>query len=830
MDARRWKLLQELYHRASEIDAAKRADFLDRECAKDPALRAELESLLAASEGATMFFDHGTSEPEPNPHELAGEDAALGRILGAYRLKGRLGEGGMGQVFLADRIDGEFEQQVAIKLMRSPWIGPELLQRFLAERQILARLEHPGIARLIDGGTTPLGQPYLVMDYVDGLPIDLYCQQQQLSIRERLRLFVKVCDAVEHAHTRLVVHRDLKPTNILIASDGSPRLLDFGIARLLDSSPGAPALTRGPGQVLTPEYASPEQVRGEPITTASDVYSLGVMLYQLLTDQLPYKVTDTTPQGLENLVCMTRPTRPSQCSGSGNTTVGDGWFREMRGDVDTIVMQALAKTPDRRYASVAALADDIERHLDCRPILARPNSRAYVLGRFMRRHRTAVSIAGLALTTIIAGIVMATWGMITAQAERDRAEQAALRAEQTTGFVTRMLSSIDPDRARGADTTLLKELLADAATRAPLELEQQPAVLGEIRRVIGITYLQIGEFDRAREHLNAAAQLADADADRRLSLQSRLDLARHSAYTRNPVSGLEQVEALLQDAADLPGEDPLRISALGMQAQFLLDSGQPEAAASVVREVLDRTEGHPDPSLDAQRIAALMMQSQIHMMAGQFEQSLAYLERARTETEQWTGPGVERYRRMVLSSLALNHLLREDYAEGIPLLRRSIALIEAGYGPEHPLLVVEVNNLANALQSSGELDAARAPFNRALSLARQVHGTDSLMTLQIQSNYADLLRQLGEPQAAAASQREVIALAQQSLSSTHPLQGRFRLRLGHAELELGNTQAAAEQLSDGFDQLTRHLGPDHPDTIAAGQELTRVRQLLKRAL
>ncbi len=827
MDARRWKLVQDLYHRTSELDAAQRTAMLDRECANDTALRAEVESLLAASEGATMYFDQGIPAPLSNTHELAGDDSALGRVLGAYRLIRRLGEGGMGQVFLAARVDGEFDQQVAIKLMRTPWFGPELLQRFLAERQILARLEHPGIARLIDGGTTPLGQPYLVMDYVDGIPIDSYCQQEQLSIRERLGLFLKVCEAVEHAHTRLVVHGDIKPTNILVTTDGSPRLLDFGIARLLETKRGVPALTLITGQALTPEYASPEQFRGEPITTASDVYSLGVMLYQLLTDQLPFQPTDTTPQQLENLVCTTLPARPSQRADSAGATDRNGWSRELRGDVDTIVIQALAKAPDHRYPSVAALADDIERFLECRPILARPNSRAYILGRFLQRHRAAASIAVFALTVVIAGTIMTTWGMVTAQAERDRAEQAALRAEQTTRFVTHMLSSIDPDRARGADTTLLKELLADAATRAPLELEQQPVVLGEIRRVIGITYLQIGEFDRAWEHLNAAAQLADADTDRRLSLQSRLDLTRHAAYSRNPAIGLERVEALLRDTANLPVEDPIRISALGMQAQFLLDSGQTEAAASAVRQILSGTADHPDPSLVSNRIAAHMMQSQIHMMAGQFEQSLSHLERARSEAEQWTDPGAERYRRMVLSSLALNHLLSEDYAEGIPLLRRSIELIETSYGPEHPMLVVEVNNLANALQSSGKLEAARPTFERALTLAQNLHGTDSLMALQIQSNYADLLRQLGELQTAATSQREVIVLAQQSLPNEHPLQGRFRVRLGQAELELGNSQAAVEQLTDGVERLTSHLGPDHPDTISARRTLTSALQALK---
>jgi eukaryotic-like serine/threonine-protein kinase len=826
MDAARWQRVQTLFHQLLELDEQQRRAFLDEHCARDPSLRAKLDALIAADNEATEFFNEGRNVSVPDTQAAVEDDENIGRSLGQYRLIRRLGEGGMGLVYLAERTDGEFEQKSAIKLVRTPWFGPQLHARFLAERQILARLEHPCIARLLDGGTTPLGQPYLVMEYVDGVPVDIYCDQKDLDTRQRLELFLKVCDAVAYAHGQLVVHRDIKPANILVAPDGSPKLLDFGIARLIDTESNSAELTIASGQALTPEYASPEQVRGEPVTTVSDVYSLGVLLYRLLSGTLPYRFKTRTPQEIERVVCDTVPTRPSVLSAQATRERGPALRRELSGDLDTIVMNALRKTPQRRYASVAGLGDDIRRYLDCRPILARPASRSYVLGKFLRRNRASVSAAAAALLALVAGSVLAVWGMLTAQVERDRAEVEAFRAEQTSEFLTNMLSSVNPDYSRGADTELLKRLLGDAALRVPLELADQPSVRGDIEAVIGRAYLMIGELERAWTHLSAANELAQETRDEHRLLQTRLSLARHAAYSREPATGLERLETLLSEADRLPPEDPLRLRALGLKAQFLMDLNRLDQAESVHLDILHHSEGSTDPAVIDTRLGALLSTVQILARRGEFEQALVRLEQTQCEAQRWLDPAAWRYRQWAVSLEAILYLMRQDYASGIPLLRRSIALQEEHFGPDHPFLIAEINNLANALKSSGQFEQARAPFEQALAMARDNHGPDHWMSLQIQGTHADLLRILGETEAAVTSLREALTLADASLPAEHPQHGVIRRALGQAELALGEQQTGIALLEESVWLLSDRLGPEHPETAQAREALIQAQTAL----
>jgi len=400
--------------RAADLfaDALERADaerdaFVAAACAGDDALRAEVLSLLAAHAPAQALF----REP---PRLPAAPDAA-GSVFGSYRVLRLLAEGGMGEVYLAERTDAEFEKQVAIKRIR-PGLGTrEILERFRRERQLLADLEHPNVARLLDGGSTPDGLPYLVMEYVDGVPIDRWCGERGLSVEERLRLFLRVCDGVHYAHRNLVVHRDLKPSNILVDRAGTPKLLDFGIAKVLEAGggavDGAPADAAATTfRALTPRYASPEQIRGDRITTSTDVYSLGVVLYELLAGRSPYR--DTATGGLERAVCEEAPTRPSRAAAAAD----DGATRRRRarltGDLDNIVLRALAKDAERRYASAEDLAADIRRHLDGLPVAARPDTAAYRLSKFVRRNR--------GLTAAVAGViaVLAVALSVTLDAQR----------------------------------------------------------------------------------------------------------------------------------------------------------------------------------------------------------------------------------------------------------------------------------------------------------------------------------------------------------------------------------------------------------------------------
>ena len=379
MTSERWQQVREILYSASRLDAGARAEYLQQHCAGDASLREEVERLLSALEQAAGFL-----EKEPGGAAKSSE-----LRIGPYIVLGQAGRGGMGVVYPAVR-EGDYRQEVAIKLVRAGAETEFLVTRFRLERQALAMLNHPNIARLLDGGTIPDGRPYLVMEWVEGQPITEYCQARSLGVRERLNLFLSVCEAVEHAHRNLVVHRDLKPSNILITADGTPKLLDFGIAKIFspDAAEETPTTTLAGLRLLTPEYASPEQVRGEAVTTATDVYSLGAVLYEVLTDRRPLKMESRTPAEIERTVCTEEPAPPSEVTETVCVTA-----RELRGDLDNIAGKALQKEPGRRYGSAGQFAEDIRRYLQGLTVMARKDTFWYRSGKFARRHRAGVAAA-----------------------------------------------------------------------------------------------------------------------------------------------------------------------------------------------------------------------------------------------------------------------------------------------------------------------------------------------------------------------------------------------------------------------------------------------------
>ena len=511
-----WERVKTLFQEAVSQEPREWAALLERECGDDPEIRQQVERLLKAHRGSEGFLETPVAgfAPAASSADEDGEVAVpLPARIGPYRVLSELGRGGMGTVYLAEREDEGFRKTVAVKVVRRGMDSAFVLRRFRTERRILAALEHPGIARLYDGGTTEDGLPYFVMEYVPGESLLTYCDARTLPIAERLRLFRRVCNAVQFAHQALVVHRDLKPSNVLVTPQGNPKLLDFGIAKLLappatgDVEEATATLLR----VMTPGYASPEQVRGGPVTTASDVYSLGVILYELLSGQRPYRVHGLDAAEVERVVTTQEAAPPSAAA-------AQGLRRALRGDLDNIVLKALQKDPVHRYATAAELADDIGRHLDGRPVHARPDRRAYRAAKFIRRHRLAVAAATAAVIALAAGLAVALWQARVARAEREVAQR---RFSEARRLIHTVIFDIQPKLGSVPGATALRKTLIDETLQYLEALardagDDNPAMLRELvgsyrqlARLQGdATHSNVGDMVAARATLGKAEVLA----------------------------------------------------------------------------------------------------------------------------------------------------------------------------------------------------------------------------------------------------------------------------------------------------------------------------------
>ena len=492
LPAKQWPRVKELFDAAIDLPPNERAALLERACNGDDPLRQEVESLLHFDEQTTSFIeDPASAIPRDLLGAAAEEEGIAGRQFGAYRILREVGRGGLGAVYLAARADDQYQKQVAIKLVRRGLDTDDILARFRAERQILAQLEHPNIARLIDAGSTDEGLPYFVMEFVDGQPISSYCDAHKLSVAQRLNLFREVCSAVTYAHQHLVIHRDIKPSNILVTKDGVPKLLDFGIAKVLQTDDPLATQTLTGLRVMTPEYASPEQVRGLPISTSSDVYSLGVLLYELLTGQRPYRLTTHSSEEISRAVTDQIPERPSTAITRADTfpqsAIRDP--KSLRGDLDNIILMALRKEPGRRYASVEQFSDDIRRQLEGRPVLAHKDTFRYRTSKFMQRHKLAVTAAALILMTLLGGIAATTWQTRRAEAQRARAER---RFDQIRQLARSLIFEIHDSVADLQGSTPTRQLIVTRALEYLNSLAEESADDTALQRELASAYIKVG--------------------------------------------------------------------------------------------------------------------------------------------------------------------------------------------------------------------------------------------------------------------------------------------------------------------------------------------------
>ena len=859
----RWSDIEDMLDEALDLSRDERAAFLSRRCGGDAFLRAYVERLLDADGAGPTFLDGEAADFAlpmlPDVPSSQGASAAVDRI-GPYRIVGVLGHGGMGTVYLAERSDGQFEQRVAIKVLSSgaegsPGMrasaspgspGERIVRRFLAERQILAALDHPGIARLLDGGVTEEGHPYFALEFVDGMPIDAYCDEWRLPIRDRLELFRAVCEAVQYAHQRLVVHRDLKPANILVSDDGRVKLLDFGIAKLLENDEDSRTLmlTETGVRWMTPRYAAPEQVRGEPVTTATDVYQLGVILYELLSGHRPYRLARQSTYEIERAVCEQHPESPSAVvrrtvalGGSDGEptriTPADVSFarrtdarrlrRGLSGDLDAIVLKALRKQPATRYPSAAALADDLGRFLERRPVSAHAGSSAYRLRRFVRRHRAGVVSAATAIVAVV-GLSAVYAHQLARSAEDARAE--ARKADQTVQFLISLFDQADPANWKlnqNIDAALL--VLEPAAARVE-DLAREPDVHARLLYTLGRIYAGLGRPDRAE------VLLSDALAIRRrlhehphedvaaTLLQYALVIALRDPERSVPVfreaSGMrraihrgdhaELAWSLLQWARYLPFESPekdrLRGEAFGMIRR--LHGPRSAEMASALHEYYVLGLGSQDR--DEVREA--------------FDEVLAI------EREQFGDADTRTA--VTLHNIGLMTDAEGRHEEGLVLLRESLEVNRRALGRDHPQVSQMALNVAATLHEHGRFDEADSMLSEVVASYRTMLPDSSRRISYALSWYGRNLLALGLPARAEAVLREAQAIEGLVAPDRLPC-SRSQRWLAQSLIDQGNLNEADALLTESQSRCQDVWGHEDPARREVLQNLVRLNESQGRA-
>ena len=784
---KRWERLKEIFHGALERGENQRVEYVNEECGADRELLDDVLALMKAY-NQTGAVDRSLQQLRTSALSHMENSGKRGKHIGPYRIIDELGYGGMGMVYLAERADGEFNQTVALKLLRNGITPEEQIRRFRVERQILATLNHENIAHLFDGGITEEGQPYFAMEYIEGQPIDEYCDARNLSLKQRLNLFLEVCDAVQYAHRNLIVHRDLKPGNILVTDEGKVKLLDFGIARIINSGHDlneTEPLTQTGMFPVTPSYASPEQVRGEPINTSSDIYQLGVVLYELLTGIRPYKINGRTPGEIERIICEEEPARPSTAimraqsclaNDNGRNTKSNRPSRRLdvkqlrrrfRGDLDTVVMKALHKETERRYASIEQFASDIGKYLSGKPVSAYPDSWSYRTGKFVQRHRFGVAaIAGIILLLVVYAVTV-TWHSQRTQAALEEVERERKKSDQVVEFLMGLFEANDPAESLG-DAVTARQLLQRGIEQAE-GLSGQPEVQAKMFDVVGKVYTSLGRFTSAEENLRKAVEIkkdyfgsdhpkvAQSLNNLAVSLtrQSRFDEAAflhrkalsiqiehfgeehpEVAHTLSllgawiPLVGIEKAGKLRERALEIRraayGTDNLFV------ASSLMDVGKikrsqalPHEAKAAYREAIEiqnRLLGPDHPDVAKSMIFLGDLEREYFDNESVAESLYVHALTIQRNTFGDEHPSLLHG----LGNLSELFSDRGEHMEAERLMRQSLHIRRKVFGPEHPATAEGIGHLAHELRRQGRLDEAERLYRESLELWEKIHRPDHL--------------------------------------------------------------------------------------------------------
>ncbi|TVR30888.1 MAG: serine/threonine protein kinase [Balneolaceae bacterium] len=802
-------------------------DLIETWCGHDKALKQEVKRIAGENRNARNFIEDLQNRISSLTGSISTTGAHIPEQIAGYKVLKKLGDGGTSTVYLVE-MNGE---KAALKLLRRGFEESEYARkRFEAEQKILASLSHPDIAQLIKGGVTEQGDLFVIMEYVDGVPIDVWCNRNRLEIEERIVLFQRVCRAVHYAHQNLVVHRDIKPDNILITKNGDVKLIDFGIAKLLEPDGADTELfhTRTGMHVMTPEFASPEQVCGKPITTASDIYSLGVLLYLLLSGQRPYEFRTASMLEIERIVCETEPAKPSETASSGAEQIAQlrnmdkaRLSKHLKGDLDRIVLMAMWKDPTRRYASALSFADDLEAYLNGEPVDARTPTLRYRTRKFIARHRWAVAAAAVAFLSLTGGLAGTLWQAHIANQNAAHAELQAERAEQVAAFLAEMFEESDPTKAKDGSTTA-REMLDRGFEKVQTELEEQPAVQAQMLGIIGKVYNNLGLYDQALPALEKSAdQFRAIDESSTEYVSVLLELAN----LQYRLGRLDQAEVTTQDVLALKiqiyGPDhPEVASVMNTLAIIYEGKGMLKESIQTFRRVIDIRRQQPDPgsnlAANLNNLAILLHQT------GELEES-DILFREAVDIVQKIWGETHPYMAFTLNGYSGLHQQRGLYNLAENSLRKSLEIGREVFPETHPFIGVVLHNLGKLFQETKDYANAAEYYSSALTLRRTSLPPDHPDIASSLDGLAVTFIETGRPAEAEPLLREALEIRLNAYDEDDWRIAQVEAHLGRSLLHQNRYSDAEPLLIKSHASLRASRGDDDPHTFAAQQDLNSLR-------
>jgi serine/threonine protein kinase/tetratricopeptide (TPR) repeat protein len=851
MDSSRWQKAQSLFHQAVDLPPAEQRNFLEARCADDPALVGEILNLLAEDSLGDSMLDRDVAHVAHQVlHDPSSNDPPF-KEFGPYRILKKLGEGGMGVVYLAERDD--LHSQVAIKVLRDAWLSPSRRARFAVEQRTLAQLNHPSIARLYDADTSPDGTPFFVMEYVEGIPLTDFCQHHNCPVAERLRLFRDVCEAVLYAHQHAVIHRDLKPSNILVKDDATVRLLDFGIAKQLESlgesGDALPNPTMTGLRLMTPAYAAPEQIRGEQVGIQADVYSLGVVLYELLAGRLPFDLSNRTPAQAEKVLTEQEPEKPSTAAEHASESAAKNLSpalvsKRAWADLDVLCLTAMHKDVRQRYQSVEAVIRDVDHYLRGEPLDAQPDTLRYTVGKFVRRNWRTLSAAAAVVAILLTLVIFYTIRLTRA---RNAALAQAERTQRIQHFMLNLFQGGDPSAAPPDDLRVVT--LLDRGVQEARSLDTEPAVQAELFETLGGIYQKLGKYDRADSLLQSALHTRQMTfgADSVETAKSLLALGS----LRDDQARYEESERLIRQSLDinkrhLPQDDPAVAKSMLALGTVLADRGAYDQSIAMLERTV-RLYSAPN-SAPADAADSLHQLANAQFYAGHYEIATALNQRVLEMYKKIYGdrhplvadiyinlgairydlghyPEAEQYDRQALdivqswygkdnpetaidlTILARALVYQNRYDEATDLLQQSLAIKERTFGKVHPSVASTLNELGNIASKTGKYDLAKKYFNRMADIYRTVYGERHYLVATALSNLGSVY--IAERDWASAEKifRQVIPLYTETQSATHINTGIAHTKLGRVLLRQRRYAEAEAETSAGYDILAPQMDP-----------------------